>query len=101
MYLNLETNPAHFKSYVLYLEKVKRVAQMYDEFHIMSEQENIIQPGKERAWSKVEFCKNLFVVQMVGTVFLFAVSSLTRTREPYLMQVIKYSVLIVTFFAEV
>lgn len=74
---------------------------MYDEFHIMSEQENIIQPGKERAWSKVEFCKNLFVMQMVDTVFLFAVSSLTRTRGPYLMQVIKYSVLIVTFFAEV
>lgn len=45
----------------------------------------------------VEFCKNIHVMQMVGTVFLSAVSSLTRTRGPYLMKVLKYSVLIVTF----
>lgn len=67
----------------------------------MSEQEKIIQTGKEIALSKVEFCKNMYVVQMVGTIFLFTVSSLTRTRGTYLMQVLKYSVLIVTFFAEV
>lgn len=67
----------------------------------MSQHQKIIQLGKETAWSKVEFCKNMYAMQMVGTVFLFAVSSLTRTRGPYLMQVLKYSVLIDTFFAEV
>lgn len=72
--------------------------KFYDKFHIMSQQQKIIQPGKEAAWSKREFCKNMYAMQMVGTVFSFAVSSLTRTRGPNLMQVLKYSVLIVTFF---